>query len=731
MFHVEISRVRREFLLLTDDREALIELLEGRADGDDGALEAIGIDPGSESPGSSPTGIHSLDERLFAELDRDWRALERRAADDEHPPLLPSRLPRRHGARGGACGAGRSDRRPAPAGRPDAGGAPAASRARARGPGAGRAHPGSLAALARARLDTRRRRHDRGADRAAWRAEAAALAEAAHRRLAADRAGGEGLDVTAVADVAGDRAPTWAVSPGRWPISNAPACSTTEGGSSRSGRSTAIARRRRASPELLGEGYAEVAELGREARGRRGARCPGRGRAGGLARGPRRTGRAGRGGARPAGARGGLARGVPARRQGRAPDPADPARAAWRAEGEALAGLARAMLSPDGAHAPYVDAAPGGREAVARAAGEVADMLDRDRRQGFAWLTREVNREQSGDRGRAVLPAPLRRDGRRREGALRTGGVAGGNGESRPVLAGIRRRGGGAARPDRGLARAGRRAAGGSPAAGRGARSADRNGAGGPSRCSTNRAPCAPPTAPTRPTWTGCPGSGRRWRRRTPGSTRRRFEVEYRETRLLMGEGAGVREGDRRHPLRRARPWRAEGAGGLARRPGRPARDTCARRSPRSPTWTRAARGTGNGWARSSARRARSSGSGAVSTRPRNGVPRIWSGAGQAGRQPGREAWEKKALAVAAEGGAIRAEVPPRQLSAHLAFFGAGPDRVAEEEKKIRERIERDKQAREAAAAAARAAEEARRAEESRRIGWTSSWPGWRPSANA
>ena len=54
MFHVEISRVRREFLLLTDDREALIELLEGRADSGDGALEAIGIDPGTWSPGTSP-----------------------------------------------------------------------------------------------------------------------------------------------------------------------------------------------------------------------------------------------------------------------------------------------------------------------------------------------------------------------------------------------------------------------------------------------------------------------------------------------------------------------------------------------------------------------------------------------------------------------------------------------------------------------------------------------------
>ena len=74
MFHVEISRVRRAFLLLTDDREALIELLESRAGGEEGALEALGIDP---------SAMPSEDAEMFTALERDWRALERRAAETD------------------------------------------------------------------------------------------------------------------------------------------------------------------------------------------------------------------------------------------------------------------------------------------------------------------------------------------------------------------------------------------------------------------------------------------------------------------------------------------------------------------------------------------------------------------------------------------------------------------------------------------------------------------------
>ena len=66
LFHVELSRVSEAFLLLTDDREALVELLEAHHGSEDGALEALGIDP-AEPP--------VVDPEAFAALAADWRAL--------------------------------------------------------------------------------------------------------------------------------------------------------------------------------------------------------------------------------------------------------------------------------------------------------------------------------------------------------------------------------------------------------------------------------------------------------------------------------------------------------------------------------------------------------------------------------------------------------------------------------------------------------------------------------
>ena len=45
LFHVELSRAADAFLLLTDDREALVALLETREGNEEGALEALGVDP--------------------------------------------------------------------------------------------------------------------------------------------------------------------------------------------------------------------------------------------------------------------------------------------------------------------------------------------------------------------------------------------------------------------------------------------------------------------------------------------------------------------------------------------------------------------------------------------------------------------------------------------------------------------------------------------------------------
>ena len=53
LFHVELSRVSESFLLLTDDRDALIERLEAQDWSEDGALEALGIDL-SEPPWWTP-----------------------------------------------------------------------------------------------------------------------------------------------------------------------------------------------------------------------------------------------------------------------------------------------------------------------------------------------------------------------------------------------------------------------------------------------------------------------------------------------------------------------------------------------------------------------------------------------------------------------------------------------------------------------------------------------------
>ena len=81
LFHVELSRVAEAFLLLTDDREALIERLEAQDWSEDGALEALGIDL-SEPP--------VVDPEEFAALAADWRALLR---EGEETNTLPFFLP--------------------------------------------------------------------------------------------------------------------------------------------------------------------------------------------------------------------------------------------------------------------------------------------------------------------------------------------------------------------------------------------------------------------------------------------------------------------------------------------------------------------------------------------------------------------------------------------------------------------------------------------------------------
>ena len=79
LFHVELSRAADEFLLLTDDREALVALLEAREGSEEGALEALGIDP---------VQIPAVDPEVFAGLARDWRALKQEAEEARTVPFF-------------------------------------------------------------------------------------------------------------------------------------------------------------------------------------------------------------------------------------------------------------------------------------------------------------------------------------------------------------------------------------------------------------------------------------------------------------------------------------------------------------------------------------------------------------------------------------------------------------------------------------------------------------------
>ena len=363
MFHVEISRVRREFLLLTDDRDALIELLESRADSGDGALEALGIDPGSVSgtgPGSwsgaGPAAIPSEDAQVFASLDRDWRALERRAEETDTVAFF---LP---GYR--------------------------AVMARAAGLAAVGDLTGDLQRLVDRMLAEHRRHlaHDRevralveriqahwrrwpelgwaaelqgvdeAAERAAWRAEGDALAEAARQRLAA----GDGeavhhlaaMGAGGLAGAAADLERTCLLDDAR-----------------RFERLWEEHRGRAAKegiPELLADGHAEVAALGERLETAEGLDASARDAVADW----REVHAEQAALAEEARTLPGRVAAWEERRAGLPPDgraEAGPARDAWRRQGEELAALADGMLSPDDAHAPWLDARPDARQGVERA----------------------------------------------------------------------------------------------------------------------------------------------------------------------------------------------------------------------------------------------------------------------------------------------------------------------------------------------------------------------------
>ena len=380
MFHVEISRVRREFLLLTDDREALIELLEGRAGGEEGALEALGIDPGTWS-GAGPAAPPAEDRRLLTELEKDWRALERQAAETNTVAFF---VPGYRDVMARAAALAAVGDLPPELGR-------LVNRMMAE-------HRGHLAREREVRDLVRRiQEHGRrwpelgwaaeaqGVDEIAghadWRENAAAIAEAGRTRLAAQGAERHHLEAmpgVGLADAVAELERTRRLDDARrferlWQDHRARAASAGV-------------------PELLGRGYAEVAALGERLVTEDGLDARGRDAvAQWQAVHAEQTALAD--------AVRGLLDRVAAWRAAPAPaargagDPGDPARGAWRAVGIDLMNLANGMLRPDNAHAPYLDAMPGTREAAQRAEEEIRDAIARDRLAGLTWLTDTLGRQ--------------------------------------------------------------------------------------------------------------------------------------------------------------------------------------------------------------------------------------------------------------------------------------------------------------------------------------------------
>ena len=377
LFHVEISRVTDEFLLLTDDREALIELIEARSSSEDGALEALGFDPAT---------IPVVDPEVFAALAADWRAIERRA---EETNTIPFFLPGYREVMARAAVLAAIDDLPA-----DMRSFVDRMLEEHRGHLSRDREVSNLAERIRehwrrwpelgwaAPAEDEQPRYD------AWREESEALLEEGRDRLAAEGeaarhlnampgardglAGAlETLERTRVLDDARRFEGLW--------------------------RELRERAARDGIPELLAEGYGQVAELGARLAAAEGLD-------------PRRLGpvEEWRGVHAAQTALAEEVRTLPDRvaawRERRAADlmcvvdsatdPADPADLeclAWRAVGMQLETVVRDMLRPEDAHAPYLDAVPGAREAVRQAAEEVRDALHRNRFEGFAWLMDEVD----------------------------------------------------------------------------------------------------------------------------------------------------------------------------------------------------------------------------------------------------------------------------------------------------------------------------------------------------
>ena len=380
LFHVELSRVSEEFLLLTDDRDALIESMAYDRS-EDGALEALGIDL-SEPP--------AVDPEEFAVLASDWQALLR---EGEATNTVPFLLPGYRDTMAQAAALTQIEDLPEDMRRlTDTMLAKHEEHL---------AHDREVQGLVEGIRDHWRRWPELGwavssqgvpveelPAHAAWREEGKALleaaarlgadGEAAHREVAhhlhampGGRAGLEDavdmLERTRLLDDAGRFERAW------HDLRHRAAESVV--------------------PEIYAPGYRQVAALGErlaaaEGLDARAQRTVAEWREVDTAQ----TALADEVRALPGRIAAWQAADLPQDEPGGI-DPHHPARQSWREEGAALEAMAGNMLRPEDAHAPCLDAVPGGREAVRQAAEEVADALRHDGYRAFGWLTKEVNRQ--------------------------------------------------------------------------------------------------------------------------------------------------------------------------------------------------------------------------------------------------------------------------------------------------------------------------------------------------
>ncbi len=386
LFHVELSRVSEEFLLLTDDRDALIESMAYDRS-EDGALEALGIDL-SEPP--------AVDPEVFTALAADWRALLRKG---EAANTVPFFMPGYRDVMAQAAALAQIEDLPEDMRR--------LTDTMLEKHEQHLAHDREVQALVEGIREHWRRWPELGwaassqgvpveelAQYAAWREEGAALLQAGRSLVEAD--GETAHRVAAHRDVARH---LHAMPGGRAGMEDAVGMlerTRLLDDAGRFERAWPALRERAAEsvvPEIYAPGYRQVAELGERLLGAEGLdtqvqRAMAEWRevdaaqtalAEGVRTLPARIA-AWQGADLPQDEPGGL-------------DPDHPTRQSWREEGARLEAMAGDMLRPEDAHARYLDAVPGGREAVRQAAEEVGDALRHDRYRAFGWLTKEVNRQ--------------------------------------------------------------------------------------------------------------------------------------------------------------------------------------------------------------------------------------------------------------------------------------------------------------------------------------------------